>query len=130
MDVRDVLAYSRDHGWVQMRGTVARTGLTHQAQDALGEVTFVVLPTVGRRLALVETCAEVESAKSISELPAPVAGTVCARNDRLEREPSLVNRDPYGAGWLLEIETGEARTPSHLMDADAYRAFVAAAGVE
>jgi glycine cleavage system H protein len=124
MDVREGLRYSKDHEWVEMRGTVARVGITDYAQDALGDVVFVQLPDVGRTVAASEGCSEVESTKSVSDIYAPVAGTVAAVNARLGAEPHLLNADPYGEGWLFEIETAGAPLPSDLMDAAGYRALV------
>ncbi|MEY2740435.1 MAG: hypothetical protein RL283_537 [Actinomycetota bacterium] len=124
MDVREGLRYSKDHEWVEMRGTVARVGITDYAQDALGDVVFVQLPDVGRAVAASEGCSEVESTKSVSDIYAPVAGTVAAVNARLGAEPHLLNADPYGEGWLFEIETAGTPLPSDLMDAAGYRALV------
>lgn len=126
MDVREGLRYSKDHEWVEMRGTVARVGITDYAQDALGDVVFVQVPEVGRTVAAQEGCGEVESTKSVSDVYAPVAGAVVAVNARLADEPGLLNADPYGDGWLFEIETAGAPAPDHLMDAAGYRALVGA----
>lgn len=126
MEVREELRYSKDHEWVELRGTVARVGITDYAQDALGDVVFVQLPDVGRTVAAQEGCGEVESTKSVSDIYAPVTGAVVAVNARLSDEPGLLNTDPYGDGWLFEIETAGAPLAADLMDAAAYRALVGA----
>jgi glycine cleavage system H protein len=93
-------------------------GITHYAQDALGDVVFVSLPEVGATVTAGEACGEVESTKSVSEIYAPVSGEVTARNDSLETRPELINSDPYGEGWLVEI-SGDAGA-AELMDAKGY----------
>ena len=121
MDVREGLRYSKDHEWVEMRGTVARVGITDYAQDALGDVVFVQLPDVGRAVAASEGCSEVESTKSVSDIYAPVAGTVAAVNARLGAEPHLLNADPYGEGWLLLVRPTATGEIQELMAAEDYR---------
>jgi glycine cleavage system H protein len=98
-------------------------GITDYAQDALGDVVFVDLPTVGSSVDVGGTLGEVESTKSVSEIYAPVAGTVVKVNEELVASPELVNSDPYGAGWLCEISTTDGATFDALLDADAYRAL-------
>ncbi len=113
------LRYTAEHEWVRPAddGRV-RVGITHYAQDALGDVVYVSLPEVGAAVTAGEACGEVESTKSVSEIYAPVSGEVVARNDALETRPDLVNQDPYGEGWLVEIAaTGDE---SALIDAAAY----------
>lgn len=115
------LRYSADHEWVAEEGELVRIGITDYAQDALGDVVFVSLPEPGDELEPSGAIGEVESTKSVSEVYAPVRGTVVEVNSRLTSEPELVNRDPYGAGWLCVIRP---RGPlDGLMDADAYRAL-------
>ena len=122
MHVPDDLAYSSDHEWVRTDGGRARVGITDYAQDALGDVVFVDLPEVGRDVTAGEAIAEVESTKSVSDIYAPVSGTVVEVNADLADTPERLNEDPYGEGWLLVIETsGEA---AELLDADAYRALI------
>ena len=120
MRVPDDLMYSADHEWVRIDGTTARIGITDYAQDALGDVVFVQAPAVGTTVAAGESFSEVESTKSVSDIYAPIAGTVARVNDRLADEPALVNTDPYGDGWLCEISMSDTDV-SHLLDAAAYR---------
>jgi len=117
------LKYSREHEWVRIEGTVARVGITDFAQDSLGDVVFVELPPVGAAVSSGVTTGEIESTKSVSEVYAPLTGTVLAVNDALTENPELVNSDPYGAGWMLEIECADPAEVEGLLDADAYRAL-------
>ena len=119
MNVPEELHYSSDHEWVQVDGTRARLGITDYAQDALGDVVFVELPEVGTTVAAGDKVAEVESTKSVSDIYAPMNGTVVAVNDDLDATPELVNSDPYGEGWFMVIETTEAA--GDMLDAAAYR---------
>lgn len=102
---------------------MVRVGITDYAQDALGDVVFVDLPTVGATVMAGGTLGEVESTKSVSEVYAPVAGTIVAVNDALVASPELVNSDPYGDGWLCEISTADSADFDALLDAEAYRAL-------
>jgi glycine cleavage system H protein len=123
-DVPDELKYTADHEWALVSDTdgkqIARVGITDYAQQALGDVVYVSLPEVGAQLAQGAAFGEVESTKSVSDLYAPVAGTVAARNDALDQQPELINSDPYGAGWIVEIELAEGADLSALIDAAAY----------
>lgn len=114
------LGYTAEHEWVRVTDGVARVGITGYAQDALGDVVFVTLPELGAEVTAGETCGEVESTKSVSDLYAPVSGTVTGRNDALDSSPELVNSEPYGEGWMFEVQLAEGETPQ-LLDADAYR---------
>ena len=117
------LSYTSEHEWVSAltaEGTV-RVGITDHAQDALGDVVYVSLPQVGEEVALDDACAEVESTKSVSDVYAPVAGTVSARNEALESQPELLNSDPYGEGWIVEIDVPDPAVLDTLLDAAAYR---------
>lgn len=125
-DIPPDLHYTADHEWVRRSGDdTARIGITDFAQSALGDVVFVQLPDVGAELTAGESFGEVESTKSVSDLYAPVSGKVAAVNGDLEGNPQLVNSDPYGAGWLLDVEvsdvTGLESAISGLLDAEAYR---------
>ena len=115
------LKYTAEHEWVRTadNGRV-RVGITDYAQDALGDVVFVSLPEVGASVTAGQACGEVESTKSVSEIYAPVSGEVTARNDALESRPDLVNQDPYGEGWLVEIAVAEGGDGAGLLDAGAY----------
>jgi glycine cleavage system H protein len=122
------LRYTTEHEWAQSSadGTV-RIGITDFAQDALGDVVFVSLPDVGQQVAAGQALGEVESTKSVSEIYAPIAGQVVARNDQLEGQPDLLNSDPYGAGWIVEIQPVNAAEIDGLLDAAAYQAQLDAA---
>ncbi|CCM64468.1 glycine cleavage system protein GcvH [Candidatus Microthrix parvicella] len=119
MDVPDDLNYSADHEWIKAGDDGSRVGITDYAQDALGDVVFVELPEVGTTVAAGDKVAEVESTKSVSDIYAPMNGTVVAVNDDLDDTPELVNSDPYGEGWFMVIETTEAA--GDMLDAAAYR---------
>ena len=125
-DIRPDLRYTAEHEWVRRSGDdTLRVGITDFAQSALGDVVFVQLPDVGTELTAGESFGEVESTKSVSDLYAPVSGKVSAVNTDLDGSPQLVNSDPYGAGWLLDVQVsdvGELESAiSSLLDAEAYR---------
>ncbi|WP_409329902.1 glycine cleavage system protein GcvH [Trujillonella humicola] len=120
--------YTDQHEWTLVRegeeGTVVRVGITDHAQDALGDIVFVQLPEVGAEFSAGDPMGEVESTKSVSDVYAPVAGTVVAVNEALDATPETVNADPYGAGWLVDIRTGDGDPTSALLDAAGYQALV------
>lgn len=118
------LRYTADHEWVALDGNRVRIGVTDYAQDALGDVVYVGLPEVGTTLAAGDTFGEVESTKSVSDVYAPLAGTVSSVNEQLNDDSSLVNSDPYGDGWLCELEVGDDVDLSRLMTASEYQALV------
>ena len=118
--------YSREHEWITVNGDTAQVGITDYAQDALGDVVYVQLPDVGLEVLANASCAEVESTKSVSEIYSPVAGTVTAVNETLNDEPELLNRDPYGAGWVFALTLTDPAELDALMDAAAYQALVEA----
>lgn len=125
-DIPPDLHYTAEHEWVRRSGEdTARIGITDFAQSALGDVVFVQLPDVGTELTAGESFGEVESTKSVSDLYAPVSGKVSAVNGDLDGSPQLVNSDPYGAGWLLDVEVSDAAglesAIATLLDAEAYR---------
>ncbi|HET8960127.1 glycine cleavage system protein GcvH [Nocardioides sp.] len=118
------LKYTAEHEWVRSPGESegsVRIGITHFAQDALGDIVYVSLPEVGETVSVGEACGELESTKSVSDVYAPVAGEVSARNTSLDATPELVNNDPYGAGWLYEVVPSDPGTVDGLMDAEAYQ---------
>lgn len=121
MNVPDELRYSSDHEWVRLEDGRVRIGITDYAQDALGDVVFVQVPEVGQTADSGATVGEVESTKSVSEIYAPLAGTVLEVNADLELSPELLNSDPYGAGWIALIEPADASALESLLDAAAYR---------
>ena len=120
------LHYTKDHEWVRTEGDgeTLRVGVTDYAQDALGDIVFVTLPEAGSHITEGEACGEIESTKSVSDVYAPVTGTVTERNEALDASPELVNSDPYGEGWLFEIVPSDAAAVEALMDAEAYRSSV------
>ena len=116
------LRYTAEHEWVAGDATGSvRVGVTFFAQDALGDIVFVELPEVGAVVTAGEPCGEIESTKSVSEIYAPLSGTVVARNDVLVDAPETVNSDPYGAGWLVQLELADPAALGGLLDASAYR---------
>ena len=123
MNIPEELRYSSEHEWARVLdgGQRVRVGITDFAQDALGDVVYVDLPSVGTRVEAAESVGELESTKSVSEMYAPVGGTVVAVNEALADNPQLLNEDPYGEGWLIEIEASDASAVDALLDADAYR---------
>ena len=125
MIIPDELRYSAEHEWALTLDGMSkvRVGITDYAQDALGDVVFVDLPNVGTEVAAGETVGELESTKSVSEVYVPVGGTVTAVNEALADRPELVNEDPYGDGWLFEVEVSGAGALDGLLDAAAYRAL-------
>ena len=119
------LRYTAEHEWVRVDGTSARVGITDYAQQALGDIVYVSLPAVGAAVRAGEPLGEVESTKSVSDVYAPLTGTVRARNDALDASPELVNSDPYGAGWLVEIDVDESADGAALLGAAEYEKLVA-----
>ncbi|QIO23630.1 glycine cleavage system protein GcvH [Haloarcula sp. JP-L23] len=119
-DVPDDLRYLESHEWVRVDDATARVGITDFAQDELGDVVFVELPDEGEELTAGEEFGVVESIKAVSDVYAPVSGTVTAVNDALFDEPELVNEDPFGEGWMLEVELADAGELDDLLSADAY----------
>ncbi|HJY83960.1 MAG TPA: glycine cleavage system protein GcvH [Candidatus Binatia bacterium] len=119
----DSLKFTGDHLWVRVEGRRAQVGLSEYAQDELGEVIAVELPDVGDPVEKGESFGEIESVKTVSELIAPVSGTVSAVNAELEDHPSLVNEDPYHEGWLVELELSDKNEIEDLMDPDEYEEF-------
>ena len=121
----DNLRYTREHEWVDVTAEGrARFGITDHAQDALGDIVFVTLPTVGASVTAGESCGEVESTKSVSDIYAPVTGTISARNDSVETSPETLNSDPYGDGWLAEVDVTDPATLEALLDAAGYLAVI------
>ena len=125
--VPDGLRYTTEHEWVESRdaGSTIRVGITDFAQDALGDIVYVQLPEPGTEVTAGAAFGEVESTKSVSEIYAPVSGTVLARNEQLGDKPELVNSDPYGAGWMVEIAATDPAAVAGLLDAAAYTELTA-----
>jgi glycine cleavage system H protein len=122
------LRYTREHEWARLEGPRARVGITHYAQDQLGDVVFVELPKVGAKVTQMQSFGVVESVKAVSDLFAPLSGVVAEVNEGLTREPERVNRDPYGTGWLVVIELANAAEAEKLMSAQQYEEFLKTAG--
>jgi glycine cleavage system H protein len=124
MDIPSELRYSPDHEWVRVEDGRVRVGITDYAQDALGDVVFVELPGVGTTVERGASCSEVESTKSVSEIYAPVGGTIVEVNAELADNPQKLNDDPYGDGWMFVIEPVDEAQLSELLDAEGYRALI------
>jgi glycine cleavage system H protein len=123
----DDLRYTAEHEWVRVSddGSTARVGITDYAQDALGDIVYIQLPDIGDDVSAGTPMGELESTKSVSDLFAPVSGTVKGRNEDLDAQPELVNSDPYGAGWVVEIAISDPSQVDGLMTAADYEATVA-----
>jgi glycine cleavage system H protein len=131
MEFPDDLRYTKEHEWVREESEgVARVGITDFAQDALGDVVYVDLPEVGTEIKASQPFSEVESTKSVSDVYAPVSGTILERNAQLADTPELVNGSPYGDGWLVLVRMSDPGELGGLMDAAAYDRFVRESGVE
>ena len=124
MRVPDGLRYSRDHLWVLVDGEQARIGITDHHQDSLGEIVFAKLPEVGQSVAAGDAAAEVESSKSVSDVYAPISGSVVGINERLAENPGLLNSDPYGSGWLYDVMMSYDETLEGLLTPEQYRGLV------
>ena len=124
MDIPDDLRYSTDHEWVRVEEGRVRIGITDYAQDALGDVVFVEVPEVGTKVERGASFSEVESTKSVSEIYAPVSGTIAEVNADLADSPERLNEDPYGEGWICVIEPTDPTQLDELLDAEGYRALI------
>jgi glycine cleavage system H protein len=120
VQIPDSLRFSKDHEWVRVEGTTATLGITDFAQDALGDVVFVSLPDVGAHVDAGGVVGEVESTKSVSEIYAPLSGTVRSVNESLRDAPEVLNADPYGEGWICTLEVADVAQLDGLLDAPAY----------
>lgn len=123
--VPEELKYTQEHEWVARAGSdTVRVGITDYAQDQLGDVVFVQMPEPGERVTAGVAVGEVESTKSVSDIYAPLAGQVVARNENLDAQPELVNEDPYGEGWMIEIQLADPAAVDGLMSAEDYQKFI------
>lgn len=124
MEFPKSLKYSREHEWVKVEGNVALIGITDYAQAELGDVVYVELPETGSDVEANSTFGVVESVKAVSDLYAPVSGSVAEVNSQLEEEPELVNSDPYEEGWMIRVEMNDPSELNDLLDVDEYQTFV------
>jgi len=120
------LKYTKEHEWAQVSSDAIRVGITHFAQDSLGDIVYVDLPGPGTHVTAGQPFGEVESTKSVSDLYSPVTGTITERNSALEDAPELVNQDPYDQGWMVVIEPGDPTELDALLTADQYKALIEA----
>ena len=118
------LKYTNEHEWIRVEGDIAYVGITDYAQEQLGDIVFVDIPTVGETLEAGETFGTIEVVKTISDLFLPLAGEILEQNEALEENPELVNKDPYGEGWLIKMKPADASAAEDLLDAEAYKAVV------
>ena len=124
MNVPDNLRYTSDHEWVLLEGDIVKVGITDHAQEELTDVVFVELPEDGRSCDAGDPVAVVESVKAASDIYCPVAGDIIEGNQDLEGDPSLVNADPYGSGWIFKVQLRDASAVDALMDAEGYKALI------
>jgi len=124
MNIPENLKYTVDHEWVMIEGERAKVGITDYAQDALGDVVFVDIPEIGKRVTVGETVTEVESTKSVSDIYAPLEGEIIEINQELDDSPELLNGDPYGEGWIFILQLSETTSTESLLSAKDYRELV------
>lgn len=124
MEFPDGLKYSREHEWVLAEGRIATVGITEYAQHELGDIVYVELPEVGEKIVKDDPFGAVESVKAVSDIYAPVSGTVLEVNDTLPDSPETINEDPYGDGWMIKVEMSDIDDLKDLMDADEYAEYV------
>lgn len=124
MDFPQNLKYTNEHEWIRVEGDIAYVGITGYAQEQLGDIVFVDIPTVGETLEADEVFGTIEVVKTISDLFLPVAGEVMEQNEALEENPELVNKDPYGEGWLIKMKPADIKEVEDLLSAEAYKAVI------
>lgn len=124
MNFPNDVKYTKEHEWIRLEGDVAYAGITDYAQEQLGDIVFVDIQTVGETLAADEVFGTIEVVKTISDLFLPVAGEVLEQNETLEEQPELVNKDPYGEGWLIKIKPAADADFDSLLDAEAYKTLI------
>ena len=118
------LKYTKDHEWVRIENEIAIIGITDYAQDQLGDVVYVELPEVGVQISQFEVCGTIESVKTVSDLYAPVSGEVLKINDVLDDTPELINNEPYGAGWILEVKLNDSHELDQLLSSQDYETLI------
>lgn len=126
MEIPAGLKYSKEHEWVATEESLATIGITDYAQDQLGEIVYVELPAVGDKISKDDTFGVIESVKAVSDIYAPVSGTVVEVNQELPESPEMINEDPYGDGWLIKVRVSDAAELEDLLDTDEYQELVAA----
>jgi glycine cleavage system H protein len=124
MSFPDNLRYTKDHEWILAEGNIATVGITYFAQGELGDIVYVDIYTIGQQLAAEAVFGSVEAVKTVNDLYLPVSGTILEKNPNLDSNPELVNKDPYGEGWMIKIELSDPFELEGLMDHEAYRALV------
>ena len=124
MDFPQNLKYTNEHEWIRIEGDIAYVGITDYAQEQLGDIVFVDIPTVGEALEAGEVFGTIEVVKTISDLFLPVAGEVMEQNETLEENPELVNKDPYGEGWLIKMKPANLKDVEDLLDAEGYKEVI------
>ena len=124
MEFPSNVKYTKEHEWIRIEGDIAYVGITDYAQEQLGDIVFVDIPTEGETLEKEEVFGTIEVVKTISDLFLPVSGEVLEQNEALADNPELVNKDPYGEGWLIKIKPNDANDVNDLLDAEAYKALV------
>jgi glycine cleavage system H protein len=126
MDIPSGLKYSKDHEWVRVEANIGTIGITDYAQGELGDVVYVELPEVGRKIAMGETFGTIEAVKAVSELYSPVSGEITEVNDKLQDDPALVNKSPYADGWMVKVILSDPGDLAKLLSPDDYRKMVGA----
>jgi glycine cleavage system H protein len=124
MNIPQDVRYTSEHEWIRIEGDIAYVGITDYAQEQLGDIVFVDIQTVGENLEAGDTFGTIEVVKTISDLFLPIAGEVLEQNEALEEQPELVNKDPYGEGWIIKIKPVDAGDIKNLLDAEGYKALV------
>lgn len=124
MNLPQNVKYTKEHEWIRLEGDVAYVGITDYAQQQLGDIVFVDIPTVGEELEADEVFGTIEVVKTISDLFLPIAGEILDQNEALEENPELVNQDPYGEGWLIKMKPANVADIDNLLDADGYKAVI------
>lgn len=124
MNIPAELRYTKEHEWVQIDGNVATVGITDYAQGELGDIVFVELPDIGAEVTQMEAFGTIEAVKAVSELYSPLSGKVAEINSALDDDPMIINRDPYGEGWMLKLEIGDPSQLEQLLDASGYKGVI------
>jgi len=126
MNIPSNLKYTKDHEWILVEGDTAKVGITDFAQGELGDVVFVEIETVGKTLKKEEVFGTIEAVKTVSDMFMPVSGTITEKNPSIESNPESVNKDPYGAGWMVKVKVSNTAELNDLLDAAAYKALIGA----